>query len=607
MHCNENNLRIEDYGLIGDCTSAALVGRNGSIDWLCWPRFDRGACFAALLGNADHGRWSLCPVEEKFTTSRRYRGETMLLETKFETESGRFAVIDFMPMSDSASSVIRIVEGRKGEVQVCMQLTLRFDYGSAVPWVTKLPGGEGISAIAGPDRVALRTPVPLKGQDLSTVAEFTVRKGERIPFVLTYGRSYRPAPAPIDAEAAFHETEKFWRNWAARCQFRGPRREAVIRSLLILKTMTDARSGGIIAAPTTSLPEQIGGPRNWDYRYCWIRDATLTLTALMGAGYYDEAKAWRDWLRRSVAGTPADLQIMYGIAGERRLTEWEVPWLPGYENSSPVRVGNAASRQLQLDVWGELCDALYVARCGGIEPLNAGWDVQVSALQHLEQIWREPDDGVWEVRGGRRNFTHSKVMAWVAFDRAIKDAEKLGLDAPVPRWREIRDQIHRAVCEQGFSRKKNSFTQSFGSEELDASLLLIPQVEFLPVEDPRVAGTIAAVERELCRDGFVMRYRSESGADGLPPGEGVFLPCSFWLADAWLRQGRQAEADAMLDRLLALRNDLGLLSEEYDTELKRQVGNFPQAFSHLSLVQTILGIHEQAPLREKLAELATTR
>lgn len=607
MSTPESRLRIEDYGLIGDCTTAALVGRNASIDWLCWPRFDRSTCFAALLGDSNHGRWSLCPVESEFKTSRRYRGETMLLETEFETPSGRFAVIDFMPMNGSPSSVIRIVEGRRGEVAVCMHLTLRFDYGSAVPWVTKLEDGSGISAIAGPHRVALRTPVPLKGEDLSTVAQFTVKNGERIPFVLTYGRSYGPVPPPIGAEAAARDTEKFWRDWAGRCRYHGARREAVVRSLLTLKAMTDSRTGGIIAAPTTSLPEQIGGRRNWDYRYCWIRDATLTLTALMGAGYYEEAKAWREWLRRSVAGTPDALQIMYGVAGERRLAEWEVTWLPGYENSAPVRVGNAASGQLQLDVWGEMADALHIARQGGLSLLNAGWDIQLSALQHLEQIWREPDDGVWEMRGGRRQFTHSKVMAWVAFDRAIKDAEACGFDAPLEHWRGVREEIHREVCQRGFCTAKNSFSQTYDDKELDASLLMIPSVGFLPVEDARVAGTIKAIERELLIDGLVMRYRSESGKDGLPPGEGVFLACSFWLADAWQRQGREAEANEMVDRLLNLRNDLGLLSEEYDTRQKRMLGNFPQGFSHLSLVQTVLGLHEEAPLRDTLAGKETSQ
>lgn len=607
MHRKENNLLIEDYGLIGDCTSAALVGRNGSIDWLCWPRFDRNACFAALLGNAEHGRWSICPVEDDFTTRRRYRGETMLLETEFETPSGRFALIDFMPMNGAPSSVIRIVEGRGGETHACMHLTLRFDYGSAVPWVTRLEGENGISAIAGPHRAALRTPVPLKGEDLSTVTSFRVRDGERIPFVLTYGRSYMPVPPAVDAEEACRDTENFWREWSSRCTYRGPRREAVIRSLLTLKAMTDGRTGGIIAAPTTSLPEQIGGPRNWDYRYCWIRDATLTLTALMGAGYYDEAKAWRDWLRRSVAGTPDALQIMYGIAGERRLTERQVPWLPGYENSTPVRIGNAASAQLQLDVWGEMADALHLAREGGLEPLRAGWDVQLKALEHLEGIWREPDDGLWEMRGGRQQFTHSKVMAWVAFDRAIRDAEKFGFEAPQDHWREVREQIHAEVCQQGFCTRKNSFTQVFGEQELDASLLLILHVGFLPVEDPRVAGTIAAIERELLTGGLVMRYRTDAGKDGLPPGEGMFLACSFWLADAWQRQGREAEARQMVDRLLGLRNDLGLLSEEYDTRRKRQVGNFPQGFSHLSLVQSVLGLHGQAPLRDTVEGKSVSR
>ncbi len=592
-------MRIEDYGLVGDCKTAALVGRNGSVDWLCWPRFDGAACFAALLGSAKHGRWSIVPADGSCSTSRSYRGDTMVLETLFETADGAFAIIDFMPVDQPHSSLIRIVEGRRGRVPVRMNLTLRFDYGSSIPWVTRLPESDGIVAIAGPSLAVLRTPVALRGEDLSTSADFSVDVGERVPFVLTYGESHRPPPLPVDVDAALQQTEKFWRDWAARCSYKGQWRAAVLRSLLTLKAQTFAETGGIIAAPTTSLPEQLGGQRNWDYRFCWLRDATLTLVALMGAGYYDEAKAWRDWLRRAVAGTPSDVQIMYGVAGERRLFEREIPWLPGYQGAAPVRVGNAASEQLQLDVFGEIMDALHVAREIGFAHLSTDWSLQCCALEHLTAIWRQPDDGIWEMRGGRRHFTHSKIMAWVAFDRSIRDAEKYGFDAPLVHWRAERDEIRRVVCEQGYDRKRGTFTQSFGSPELDASLLLISDVGFLPIDDPRVAGTIAAVERELCVDGFVLRYRTESGADGLPSGEGVFLPCSFWLIDVYEKQGRNAEAHAMLDRLLALRNDLGLLSEEYDVIAARQVGNFPQAFSHLSLVRTVLSLDRRKPIRNR--------
>jgi GH15 family glucan-1,4-alpha-glucosidase len=593
-------LRIEDYGLIGDCKSAALVGRNGSIDWLCWPRFDSAACFASLLGDARNGRWVIRPANHAVCTSRSYRGDTMVLETVFETEEGSFALIDFMPASQPTSSVIRIVEGRSGVVPVSMNLTLRFDYGSTIPWVTRLPDESGIVAIAGPDLAVLRTTAPLRGENLTTASEFTIKKGERVPFVLSHGKSHLPPPEPIKADVAQQDTEAAWSRWASRGRYKGHRRDAIVRSLLTLKALTFYETGGMVAAVTTSLPEQIGGPRNWDYRYCWIRDATLTLSALMGAGYYDEAKAWRDWLQRSLAGTPSDLQIMYGLSGERRLAEWDVPWLPGYEGSAPVRVGNAASTQLQLDVWGEMMDALHLAREGGIASEPSGWELQLKALEHLEQLWREPDEGIWEVRGGRRHFTHSKVMAWVAFDRSIRDAETYGLDAPFARWRDVREEIHRTVCEQGFDSTRNSFMQSFGGRELDASLLLIPQTGFLPVDDKRVAGTIEAIERELLADGFVLRYRTQSGADGLAPGEGVFLACSFWLADVYQRQGRLDEANALVDRLLALRNDLGLFSEEYDVRAQRQVGNYPQAFSHLSFVQTALGLHADMPLRETL-------
>jgi len=524
----------------------------------------------------------------------------MILETVFAVRDGSFAVVDFMPTNRPDSSVIRIVEGRSGRPQVRMDLTLRFDYGSTVPWVERLPDENGIAAIAGPNLVALRTPVELKGEDLSTTSDFTISSGERVSFVLTYGPSHLPPPAAIDADLSLDDTEAFWKEWSARCTYDGHRREAVMRSLLTLKALTLTQTGGIVAAPTTSLPEQIGGPRNWDYRYCWVRDATLTLIALMGAGYYEEAIAWRNWLQRAVAGSPHDLQIMYGLSGERRLNEWEIPWLPGYRESLPVRIGNAASDQLQLDVWGEIADAMHFARECGLAPFLAGRSLQRVALEHLEAIWKEPDDGIWEVRGGRRHFTHSKVMAWVAFDRGVKDAEKYGFEAPIDRWRAVRDEIHRTVCARGYNTARRAFTQSFDGTELDASLLLMPAVGFLPIDDPRIAGTVTAIERELVSDGLVLRYRTESGADGLPAGEGVFLACSFWLADVYQMQGRIAEANALLDRLLALRNDLGLLSEEYDTKAALQVGNFPQAFSHLALVRTALSLHYDEPLRNSI-------
>jgi GH15 family glucan-1,4-alpha-glucosidase len=601
---SDNPLSVEDYAIIGDCTTAALVGLNGSIDWLCWPRFDSSACFAALLGHARNGRWSMCPADDTIRVTRAYLEDTMVLETVFTTATGSFAIIDFMPTQSAATSVVRLIEGRHGSVPVRMNLTLRFDYGSSVPWVSRLPDDSGIVAIAGRNLAVLRASVELHGEDLSTTSDFQIAAQERVWFALSYGQSHQPPPEPLEVDTALRQTVAFWRDWSTRCTYRGKRREAVMRSLLTLKAMIFAETGAIVAAPTTSLPEQLGGPRNWDYRYCWIRDATLTLTALMGAGYYEEAKAWREWLHRSLAGTPDDLQIMYGIFGERRLAEWEVPWLPGYQGAAPVRIGNAASGQLQLDVWGEMMGALHLAREGGLASWPSGWDMQRLALEHLEAIWMQPDDGIWEMRGGRRHFTHSKVMAWVAFDRTIKDAEKFNLDAPLSRWRDVRDEIHRTVCEQGYNPKKESFTQSFAGDELDASLLLIAHVGFLPVTDPRVAGTIAAVERELLIDGFVMRYRTESGADGLPAGEGVFIPCSFWLADAYLLQGRDAEANALIDRLLLLRNDVGLLSEEYDTKGRRQVGNFPQAFSHMALVQSVLVDEARIPLRDQVARKA---
>ncbi|MBV8977914.1 MAG: glycoside hydrolase family 15 protein [Alphaproteobacteria bacterium] len=593
-------LDIADYGLIGDCRSAALVGRNGSIDWLCWPRFDSDACFAALLGDARHGCWVIRPAKEQWRSTRRYIGDTLVLETVFESVDGSFALIDFMAIDSPTPSLVRVLEGRSGKVRIRMDLTLRFDYGSSVPWVTRLAEGFGIVAIAGPNLTVLRSEVALHGEDLSTVAEFDLAAHECKTFVLSYGASHLSPPEPLGARKALAACETFWQQWAARCTYKGDRRDAVVRSLLTLKALTYSQTGGIVAAPTTSLPERLGGNRNWDYRYCWIRDATLTLTALMGAGYYEEAAAWRDWLHRSLAGTPDALQIMYGLAGERRLTEWEVPWLPGYGGAKPVRIGNAASSQRQLDVWGEMADALRMARKEGLTPELSAWGLQCAAIRHLEKIWREPDNGIWEMRGPRRHFVYSKIMAWVAFDRSIRDAEKYGFKGPLSRWREIRDSIHRAVCEDGFDVKRNTFTQSFGSRELDASLLLIPQTGFLPAQDPRVAGTVASIERELLQDGFVRRYNTSSGADGLPSGEGVFLACSFWLADVYQRRGRLDAARDLVDRLLALRNDLGLFSEEYDPAGKKLTGNFPQGFPHLALVQTAVGLDERVPLRDRL-------
>jgi carbohydrate kinase (thermoresistant glucokinase family) len=592
-------LDIEDYALIGDCTTAALVGRNGSIDWLCWPRFDSNACFAALLGTSEHGRWRICPADPAPRVSRAYHEGTMVLETVFDTADGRVALIDFMPIGQAHSSVIRLVKGQRGKVAMRFHLTLRFDYGTTVPWVTQLEDGSGLSAIAGPSRVVLRTPVPLYGRNFATVAEFDVAEGECVPFVLMHGPSHLPAPAATHWSAALRETETFWRGWSARCSHTGPSKEAVQRSLLTLKVLTYAETGGIVAAPTTSLPEQLGGQRNWDYRYCWLRDATLTLMALMSAGYREEAQAWRAWLQRSVAGSPQQLQIMYGLSGERQLTEWEVPWLPGYQGATPVRIGNAASLQLQLDVYGELMDAIYQARKDVLAPVDSAWAQQQTMIEHLEQIWEQPDDGIWEVRGGRRHFTYSKIMAWVALDRTVRDAERFKLQAPLERWRQVRDRMHMTICELGFDTSRNTFTQSFGSSELDASLLRIPLVGFLPPDDPRLRGTVAAIEQELMVDGLVRRYRTKADVDGLPPGEGVFLPCSFWLADNYTLQNRDAEASALFERLLSLRNDVGLLAEEYDPHARRQVGNFPQAFSHLALVGTALSLHGGGPAQQR--------
>ena len=523
----------------------------------------------------------------------------MVLETVCDTAAGRVAIIDFMPVGTTHSSIIRIVEGRSGAVPMRLHLKLRFNYGQTVPWVMKLEDGSGLSAIAGPEAVVLRTPVPLRGEDLATVANFTVSAGERIPFVLTESASHLPLPPAADWQAALERTQTFWQRWSARCQYRGRWHEPVLRSLLTLKALTFSTTGGIVAAATTSLPEQIRGARNWDYRFCWLRDATLTLMALMSAGYYDEATAWRAWLLRTIAGAPDQLQIMYGLAGERRLSEWEVPWLPGYQGSGPVRVGNAAAGQLQLDAYGEVIDALHQARKElGAGP--SGWAVQQKFIEHLEQIWELPDEGIWEVRGGRLGFTFSKVMAWVAFDRTLRDAETYGLPTPhLDRWRVVRDRMHAEICARGFDVRQQAFTQAFGSPELDASVLMIPIVGFLPADDPRVRGTIAAIERELLEDGLVLRYRTKVALDGLPPGEGTFLPCSFWLADNYALQNRDAEAEALFERLLSLRNDVGLLAEEYDPRARRLTGNFPQAFSHVALISTALNLHDVGPAQRR--------
>jgi GH15 family glucan-1,4-alpha-glucosidase len=590
---------ISDYGIIGDCRTAALIGRNGSIDWLCWPRFDSPACLAAILGDSRHGRWSITSSAETPGVQRSYRGETLILETVFETMEGVFAVIDFMAMNEECSTLVRIVEGRSGSCQARMNLTLRFNYGMSIPWVERLPDGGGLTAIAGPNLTVLRTTATLRGEDMSTSADFTIEAGQRVSFTLSFGASYRDPPPPIDANDALRKTEAFWLDWAQGCAVGADARDIVIRSLLTLKALTFAETGGIVAAPTTSLPEKLGGTRNWDYRYCWLRDATLTLLAFMKAGFFDEAKAWSRWLQRSIAGSPKDFQIMYGIGGERLLPEWEARWLPGHQGASPVRIGNAASGQLQLDVLGEIADASHLAREAGLSPSDSAWTLQLHAIRHLEGVWKEPDDGIWEMRGGRKHFTHSKVMAWVAFDRSIRDAEKFSLEAPLKHWRDIREEIHREVCQRGYDAYVKSFTQSFDDDELDASLLLIPAVGFLPIDDLRVANTIAAIERELLVDGFVRRYRSSTGVDGLPSGEGAFIACSFWLADAYRMQGRLGEAHALVERLLSIRNDLGLLSEEYDTDSRQLVGNFPQAFSHLALVNTALGLFQRGGARDE--------
>lgn len=585
---------IEDYALIGDCETGALVGRDGSIDWLCLPRFDSDSCFGRLLGNEENGYWKLCPLDRS-VSERRYRPGTLILETVFATDRGRVRVTDFMPPKTKLSKVVRIVEGLEGKVEMRSELVARFDYGVTVPWVSHVEDG-ALSLVAGASMLLLRTEVPVHGESMKTVGSFSVTDGQHVAFVLSHQISYENPATAEDPNALLDETERFWREWSSRCEAAGPYSEAVLRSLMTLKALTFAPSGGMVAAATTSLPEQVGGPRNWDYRFCWLRDATLTLLALMGAGYYDEARAWRDWLVHAVAGSPKQLQIMYAVTGERRLTEWEVPWLSGYENSKPVRIGNAAHTQLQLDVYGELMDALYQARRGGLRENKRAWAVQCALLDHLKEIWTEPDEGIWEVRGGAKHFTYSKIMAWVAFDRAIRSAAEFGMHGPVKEWEAQRAAIHEDVCRHGWDKQRQTFVQVYGEPQLDASLLLIPAVGFLPPEDQRVISTINAIEHDLFEDGFVRRYDTGATEDGLPPGEGMFLACSFWLADAYHLTGRDADAKALFERLLALRNDVGLLSEEYDTAHRRLVGNFPQAFSHIALVNTAHNLtHTEKP------------
>ena len=577
---------IEDYALIGNLCTTALVDRAGSIDWLCIPRFDSSACFASLLGNTKNGRWLLAPQGDVKRIRRQYRDQTLVLETEFETESGVATVVDFMPIAERPEQVdvVRIVRGIRGQVPMRAELILRFDYGRTIPWVRKRD--YGLSAVSGPNAIAMRTEVPLRSEDYTTFAEFTIAEGQSVPFRMTWYPSHQNEPADLDPLSMLSATEDWWRDWAGRCKCQGEWRDPVLRSLITLKALTYAPTGGIVAAPTTSLPECIGGPRNWDYRFSWLRDSTFTLYALLISGYIEEARAWREWLLRAIAGHPQDTQIMYGVAGERMLTELELPWLTGYKNSVPVRIGNAAHEQFQLDVYGEVIDTLHAARKYNLEPNDDAWRLQKALMDFLESGWKQPDEGIWEVRGPRRHFTHSKVMAWVAVDRSVKDIRRRYGEGPLDRWVALRDEIHRDVCEHGFDAERNAFVQYYGSKSLDASLLMIPLVGFLPAKDPRVVSTVLAIQRELMYHGLVLRYPTETGVDGLPPGEGAFLPCTFWLADNLALAGRHQEARDLFQHLLELQNDVGLLSEEYDPVARVQLGNFPQAFSHVSLVNT---------------------
>lgn len=594
-------LAIEDYALIGDCQTAALVGCDGSIDWLCLPRFDSPACFAALLGTPANGRWKLAPIERVRSTRRRYLTDTAVLETVFETDSGQVVVTDFLAVRDSLPMLARIVEGKHGRVDLRSELVVRFDYGSFQPWIR--PDETGLCAIAGPDALRFRAPVTSRCDDATVVADMTVAQGERRAFQLVWHPSHEPPPASMDPERALLDTVAWWSRWTSKCTYAGPWKEAVVRSLITLKALIYMPTGGVVAAPTTSLPEQLGGPRNWDYRYCWLRDATLSLSALLAVGYLDEARAWRDWLLRAVAGAPDSTQILYGLAGERRLPEIELDWLSGYAGSCPVRIGNAASRQFQLDVYGEVLDALFQARKHGMAPADAAWHLERELASFVAAAWDRPDDGIWEMRGPRRHFTHSKIMAWVALDRHIRSAERFGLPGPLDELRRVRAAIHEEVCRRGFDAPRNTFVCAYGSPHLDASLLMIPSVGFLPASDPRVKGTVAAIEQHLMHDGLVLRYDTTTAQDGLPPGEGVFLACSFWLVDNLVLQGRDVEARRLFERLLALRNDVGLLSEEYDPDHRRLVGNFPQALTHMALINSALNLsRERGPAHERHAD-----
>ncbi len=597
--------RIEDYGLIGDGQTAALVGRDGSIDWLCWPVFDSDACFAALLGTHRNGRWLITPAEEVIKTSRRYWDNTLILETRFETANGVVALIDFMPPRGEASDVVRLVRGVAGTVKLQMQLVIRFDFGIDIPWVRRTEDGS-LLAIAGQDMTVLRTPVETRGEDLTTVADFEVSAGETVPFVLTYGPSHRPLPKPIDPAQALQDTQDFWAEWSSHCTYVGEQRELVMRSLITLKALIYEPTGGIVAAPTASLPEKLGGMRNWDYRFCWLRDATFTLLALMNSGYTEEALAWHNWLLRAAAGWPASMQIMYGIMGQRRLLEWEVDWLSGYEGSRPVRVGNAAHAQLQLDVYGELIDAFYQSRLAGLKLDASSWALARAVLAHVEEVWNQPDHGIWEKRGAAKHYVFSKVMIWVAFDRAIKGAERFGYEAPLDHWRALRDGICRDVCENGFDPEQNAFVESYGSRWLDASLLLLPAVGFLPATDPRIRGTIAAIERHLMRDGFVLRHDPREVSDEQQPIEGAFLACSLWLADAHVLAGEVNKAKKMFERVIGVANDLGLLAEEFDPGQGRQTGNFPQALTHIALINTAHNLCEATKPANKPAVQRST-
>jgi GH15 family glucan-1,4-alpha-glucosidase len=599
-------LGIEDYGLIGDCETAALVGRDGSIDWLCWPAFDSDACFAAILGTRKNGRWLIAPSETITASSRRYWDNTLILETRFETEGGTVALIDFMPPRGAASDIVRLVRGVSGRVTMRMELVIRFGFGVDIPWVKRSEDRSALLAICGQDMTVLRTPVETRGEDLTTVAEFVVSAGESMPFVLTYGPSHLAVPEPIDPAVALQETEAFWTEWSSRCSYEGDGRDLVMRSLITLKALTYAPTGGIVAAPTTSLPEKLGGARNWDYRFCWLRDATFTLLALMNSGYTEEASAWHGWLLRAVAGAPVNMQIMYGIMGQRRLLEWEAGWLPGYENSLPVRLGNAAHAQLQLDVYGELIDAFHQSRMTELKLDEESWALECTVLEHLAEVWDQPDHGIWERRGEAKHYVFSKVMCWVAFDRGIKSAERFGLKAPLESWRALQAGIHRDVCARGFDAKLNSFVESYGSQLLDASILLLPAVGFLPASDPRVRGTIAAIEQYMMRDGFVLRHDPREVSDETQPIEGAFLACSLWLADAYVLAGEIAKAQALFDRVIVIANDLGLLAEEYDTAVRRQVGNFPQALTHIALINTAHNLSDAKRASEKPAVQRST-